>query len=89
MAQDQSWYSCRRALFPWSRTGNCSYFASATWNEVNNSNKLSAGVIATPKTLVNNIKKVSGYQYGAAVPFDGGVYDANGTGAIMRSVEHN
>ena len=53
----------------WTKTQNCSWFASKVWNEVCPADmKVSAGsVISTPASLSKSIKKKTGYQTRASV----------------------
>lgn len=62
----------------WSLTNNCSSFAVTCWNQVC-TEKLSAGVINTPKNLANSIKEVSGYSTGYSVSNRYRVYYADGS----------
>jgi hypothetical protein len=52
----------------WTYLNNCSWFAAAVWNATGGT-YISAGVIPTPKTLSDNIQKISGYKKNAAVPY--------------------
>lgn len=52
----------------WTKVNNCSWFAAAVWN-ASGGKYVSAGVIPTPKTLADNIKKISGYDTNAEVPY--------------------
>jgi len=58
----------------WTYTKNCAWFAVNVWNTVSD-NKLSAGTIATPAALYNNIKKKNYMKSkGVTKPADNEVY---------------
>lgn len=72
----------------WSRTTNCSSFASGAWNSAAvSTDKISAGIPNTPKNLANNIKSKWPTQYrtGLSVPYNYVVYYAQGSGTPIKS----
>lgn len=68
----------------WSYSNNCSSFASGAWNKVSD-NKLSAGIINTPKTLGGNIKATGSYSTNASMRYFYRVHYAQGTGTPVQS----
>lgn len=67
----------------WSLTNNCAAFAEDAWNKVASSS-ISAGIIKTPKTLGENIKKKT-YKTAEGTRYFYTVHYAQGTGTPKES----